>query len=56
VYKDIPAGEVMSGFPMMPHKKWLRAMSVAAKLPELKKELDDLAKRIEQLEKKGAKS
>lgn len=55
VYKDIPAGEVMSGFPMMPHKKWLRAMPVVAKLPELKKELDALAKRIAQLEKKAGK-
>jgi UDP-3-O-[3-hydroxymyristoyl] glucosamine N-acyltransferase len=55
VYKDIGPGEVMSGFPMMPHKKWLRAMPVVAKLPELKKEIDALKKRIEQLEKKTAK-
>jgi len=55
VNKSIPPGEVMSGFPMMPHKKWLRAMSVAAKLPELKKEIDSLGKRMEQLEKKTDK-
>lgn len=55
VNKDIAAGEVMSGFPMLPHKKWLRAMSVVGKLPELKKEIDSLGKRIEQLEKKAGK-
>jgi UDP-3-O-[3-hydroxymyristoyl] glucosamine N-acyltransferase len=55
VYKDIPAGEVMSGYPMIPHKKWLRAMPVVTKLPELKKELDALGKRIERLEKKTEK-
>jgi UDP-3-O-[3-hydroxymyristoyl] glucosamine N-acyltransferase len=56
VYKDIAPGEVMSGFPMMPHKKWLRAMPVVAKLPELRREVDALSKRIEQLEKKATKA
>ncbi len=53
VYKDIPAGEVMSGYPMIPHKKWLRAMPVVTRLPEIKKEMDALAKRVERLEKKS---
>jgi UDP-3-O-[3-hydroxymyristoyl] glucosamine N-acyltransferase len=55
VYKDVAAGEVMSGYPMIPHKKWLRAMPVVAKLPELKKEIAALGKRIELLEKKTGK-
>ena len=55
VYKDIPPGEVMSGYPMIPHKKWLRAMPVVARLPEIKKEIDALKKKIEELEKKTAK-
>jgi UDP-3-O-[3-hydroxymyristoyl] glucosamine N-acyltransferase len=53
VYKDIAPGEVMSGYPMMPHRKWLRAMPVVARLPELKKEVDALKKRIAELEKQG---
>ena len=53
VYKDIAPGEVMSGYPMIPHKKWLRAMPVVTRLPELKKEIDSLRKRIEELEKKS---
>jgi UDP-3-O-[3-hydroxymyristoyl] glucosamine N-acyltransferase len=56
VYKDIGPGEVMSGYPMIPHKKWLRAMPVVSRLPELKKELDTLVKRVEQLEKKTVKT
>jgi UDP-3-O-[3-hydroxymyristoyl] glucosamine N-acyltransferase len=55
VYKDIPPGEVMSGYPMIPHKKWLRAMPLVARLPELRKEIEALRKRIEQLEKKTGK-
>jgi ubiquinone biosynthesis protein UbiJ len=41
---------------MIPHKKWLRAMPVVARLPELKKGIDDLQKRIERLEKKTEKT
>ncbi len=55
VTKNVPPGEVITGFPMMPHKKWLRVMSVMGKLPELKKEIETLGKRIEQLEKKTVK-
>lgn len=55
VYKDIGPGEVMSGYPMIPHKKWLRAMPLVAKLPDLKKEIAALEKRIDQLEKKTSK-
>ncbi len=51
VYKDIAPGEVMSGYPMLPHRKWLRAMPLVGKLPELKKEIDALRKRIDELEK-----
>jgi len=55
VYKDVAPGEVMSGYPMMPHRKWLRAMPVVAKLPEMKKELEALKKRIAEIEKGLAK-
>jgi len=55
VYKDIQPGEVMSGYPMIPHKKWLRAMPVVARLPEIRKEIDALKKKIEELEKNTKK-
>ncbi len=56
VYKDIAPGEVMSGYPMIPHRKWLRAMPLVAKLPELKKDIDALRKRIDELEKEKGKA
>jgi UDP-3-O-[3-hydroxymyristoyl] glucosamine N-acyltransferase len=51
VYKDIEPGQVMSGYPMLPHKKWLRAMPLVGRLPELKKEIDTLKKQVEALKK-----
>jgi UDP-3-O-[3-hydroxymyristoyl] glucosamine N-acyltransferase len=36
----------------MPHKDWLRAMAVVPRLPELKKNISALEKRIAELESK----
>lgn len=41
-----------SGTPAMPHKDWLRAMAVVPRLPELKKTVNALEKRIAELESK----
>lgn len=51
VSKDISPGEVASGYPHMDHKKWLRSMNVVQKLPEMKREITRLKKRVEELEK-----
>ncbi len=45
IHCDIQDGEVVSGFPAMKNKSWLRSSSVFKKLPEL-------AKRLRQLDKK----
>jgi len=39
-----------SGIPALPHKEWLRAMAVVPRLPELKKTVNALEKRIAELE------
>jgi UDP-3-O-[3-hydroxymyristoyl] glucosamine N-acyltransferase len=39
-----------SGIPALPHKEWLRAMAVVPRLPELKKTVSALEKRIAELE------
>ena len=44
IHCDIEDGEVISGFPAMKNKSWLRSSSIFKKLPEL-------AKKIRQLEK-----
>ena len=47
VAKSIPPGEIVSGTPTIPHRRWLKSMSMVGKLPEL-------YERIRQLEKKTA--
>ena len=51
VHEDIPPGAVVSGSPAMPHREWLRVAAVAPKLPEMRRTIIALSKRIEELEK-----
>lgn len=46
----IPPGSVYSGSPAIPHKQWLKSMAVVANLPDLKKTVSSLEKRIAELE------
>ncbi len=43
---DIPAGEVYSGTPAIPHRTWLRAQSIYGKLPEYLRRLRDLERKL----------
>lgn len=52
VGKSIPDGEIVSGSPEMPHKVWLKACRVIPRLPELKKRLTSMEKRLDKLEGK----
>jgi UDP-3-O-[3-hydroxymyristoyl] glucosamine N-acyltransferase len=49
--RDVAGGEVVAGTPAMPHKTWLKAMAVVAKLPELREQLRKLETRLAALEK-----
>ncbi|MBI4687107.1 MAG: UDP-3-O-(3-hydroxymyristoyl)glucosamine N-acyltransferase [Nitrospirae bacterium] len=42
VVHDIPEARIFSGYPAMPHKEWLRAQSIYAKLPEILRRLQEL--------------
>jgi UDP-3-O-[3-hydroxymyristoyl] glucosamine N-acyltransferase len=44
-----------SGSPAMPHKEWLRVMGVMPKLPEMRKKMNELEKKIAALEARLAK-
>ncbi|MEJ2032787.1 MAG: UDP-3-O-(3-hydroxymyristoyl)glucosamine N-acyltransferase [Deltaproteobacteria bacterium] len=46
VHNSQKPGMVVSGIPAIPHKKWLQAVSVFQKLPELIKEIRTLQKRV----------
>ncbi len=47
---NVDSDQVLSGVPLMPHKEWLRATMTLPKLPEMRKEMVQLKKRIELLE------
>ena len=44
IHCDIENGEIISGFPAMPNKSWLRSSTLFKKLPELAKKLRNLEK------------
>ena len=50
VSSDIPAGQVIAGSPHMPHKTWLKASRSFAKLPEMRRTISALEKRVRELE------
>lgn len=48
IFKSIPAGQVVSGYPAMPHSQALKILALTKKLPEIVERLDDLEKRLEE--------
>jgi UDP-3-O-[3-hydroxymyristoyl] glucosamine N-acyltransferase len=48
---SVDAGAFISGYPAMDHGEWLRASVIYRRLPELRKTLVDLQKRLDALEK-----
>lgn len=55
VTQDLPPKQAFSGMPAIPHRDWLRAQGVFAKLPEMRKILLDLEKRVKELENSNIK-
>lgn len=55
VVGNIKKGSVVSGYPAIDHRTWLRASSAFSKLPQLVKDVRELGKQLAQLhqEKKG---
>ncbi len=49
---DLPGSAPYSGIPAIAHGKWLRAQALYTRLPEIKKKLDALERRLEEIEKK----
>ena len=48
---SVEAGTMVSGYPAIPNRDWLKASAVFRKLPELRKTLSDLEARLAALEK-----
>lgn len=51
--KSIGEGEVVSGSPGIPHRLWLRVQRIIPLLPEIKKSLDAIEKRLKRIEDNG---
>ena len=51
VVKSVPDGEVVLGAPEMPRRQFLRIQRIVSRLPELKKKLDVIEKRLNNGEK-----
>ena len=51
VMTEVEDGQIVLGTPAMPSRDFMRSTAVFARLPELQKELRDLKKRLEALEK-----
>jgi UDP-3-O-[3-hydroxymyristoyl] glucosamine N-acyltransferase len=47
---SVDAGALVSGYPAIDNRDWLKSSAVFRRLPELKKQLHDLATRLERLE------
>jgi UDP-3-O-[3-hydroxymyristoyl] glucosamine N-acyltransferase len=46
----VAPGQILSGSPAFPHREWLRSQAAFQKLPEMKRALAELEKRLKQLE------
>ena len=49
VHANVPKGTIVSGIPAIPHRDWLRASTIYAKLPRLYAEMLDMRKKMEKL-------
>jgi UDP-3-O-[3-hydroxymyristoyl] glucosamine N-acyltransferase len=54
VAKDVPSNQIVLGTPHLPYRQFLKVAAVWSRLPEIRKELDLLRKRVAALEKKKA--
>lgn len=52
IHKNVPALQTVSGYVQMPHQDWLRTLACFPRLPDMRKTLTSLQKRIEELEEK----
>ena len=50
VHDDVPSNQIVSGSPHLPHRQWLRVEACVTQLPEMRKTVALLLKRVEELE------
>lgn len=50
VSNNVDANQVMAGFPLMPHREWLKMAMTMTHLPEMRRELHQMSQRLQALE------
>jgi len=50
VGQDLPPGQAYSGSPAIPHREWLRMVMAMPKVPEMRRRLNDIEKRLSRME------
>lgn len=50
-YGDVPAGEIYSGYPAIPHKAYLKSASLFSRLPEMYQTIKELKKKLNKSDK-----
>ena len=50
VPSDLTANQAYAGSPVLPHREWLRVVNVSSKLPEMRKALIEIEKRLKKIE------
>ncbi len=50
VHKDVPPRSIVSGYPQMPHRQWLRVQAGIPLVPDMRKILLRLVRRVDELE------
>ncbi len=50
VAQNLPAHQVFTGSPAIPHREWLRSTALFSKLPEMKRLLSEMEKRLTKIE------
>jgi UDP-3-O-[3-hydroxymyristoyl] glucosamine N-acyltransferase len=51
VIKSVPPGEVVTGYPAVPHRTWLKTSGLVSRLPQIRDKIREMEKKIEALEK-----
>ena len=54
IVRDVEAGQIIAGFNAMPLRTWLKVQAVLPKLPELKKNIAELQKQVEDLKARAS--
>ncbi len=50
VHSNVENGKIVSGIPQMPHERWRKVVGIISRLPEMRKKLFSVEKRLKELE------